>query len=336
MSHMPKQIVITGSAGFVGANTVEHILEKTDWQIIGIDSFRHGGFSARVRHLLGPRYRIITHDLSTPVDTHTIASLGRVDYVLNLASNSHVDHSIENPAPFIENNTKLMTSVMDMCRALKPEKIIHCSTDEVYGPALHGHFHAEWDNFYPSNPYAASKVAQEAVAFSYWRTYGMPVMLTRCMNMIGPFQGREKFLPLIIRKVSAGEKVTIHGSAEKSGSRMYLHAKNLADAWLYILQNVTPIFYTHDTERLQRPEAFNVIGDEELTNLELAKLVASIMGKPLHHEFQDFHSVRPGHDLRYALNGSKLRALGWNPPMALRESIEKTIEWYLNRPEWLA
>lgn len=330
---MPKHIIITGSAGFVGAHTVEHLLEKTDWKITGLDSFRHGGFSSRVNH--DPRYTIITHDLTTPVDEHLLARLGHVDYVLNLASNSHVDHSITNPVPFIANNVALMTNVLEMCKALKPEKIIHCSTDEIYGPAFDGQFHKEWDNFYPSNPYAASKASQEVIAFSYWRTYGMPLMLTRCMNMIGKLQGAEKFLPLLIRKIHKGESVTIHGTPERIGSRMYLHAKNLSDAWLYILNNVDPIIYSHDANNLQRPEAFNIIGDEELTNLQLAELVAEIMQKPLKYTFQDFHSVRPGHDLRYALDGTKLRALGWNPPMTLRESIEKTIEWYLKNADWL-
>lgn len=326
------KILITGSCGFVGSHTVEHFLNNTDWEVIGLDSFRHGGFSSRKRHL---DYKVITHDLSTPIDEITSNEIGQVDVILNLASNSHVDHSIDNPAPFIANNVALMTNILSFAQQAKVKKFIHCSTDEVFGPAMPNEYHKEWDMFYPSNPYSASKTAQEAIGFSYWRTYDMPYIVTRCMNMIGERQGAEKFLPLLIRKIYHGETVSIHGTAENIGSRMYLHARNLADAWMYIINNVEPKHYCHDTETRQVPEAFNIIGDEELTNLELAELVADIMGKTLKYEFQDFHSVRPGHDLRYALDGGKLRKHGWNPPMSLRESIEKTINWTLKHEEWI-
>lgn len=327
------KILITGSAGFVGRHLVDEVLDNTNWDIIGLDSFKHGGFSTRVRH--HPRYTIITHDLTTPIDDHLCHRIGHIDYVINLASNSHVDYSITDPAPFIANNSAIMSTVLDYCRKVKPTKIIQCSTDEVFGPALHGQSHKEWDNFYPSNPYAASKVAQEATCFSYWRTYGIPIILTRCMNMFMTHQGGEKYIPKIIKHVHHGLELTVHGTPDNIGSRMYLDARNLADAWIYILNNIEPVFYTHDTKKLQRPTAFNIIGDEELTNLELAQMIADIMEKPLVYKFQDFHSVRPGHDFRYALDGSLLRTSGWDPKYNLKQSLKETIDWYLKNPEWL-
>ena len=210
---------------------------------------------------------------------------------------------------------------------------LQISTDEVYGPAPDGHNHKEGEPHKPSNPYSASKAAQEDVCYAYWRTYDLPIAITNTMNIIGEMQDPEKFLPMLIKGIKAGHKVTIHANADgsKIGSRYYLHARNQADALLFLLNNVDFPRYK-DGNDIGR---FNVVGEREVTNLELAQMVADILGKELSYELVDFHSSRPGHDLRYALDGSKMAALGWQAPLSLDESLKNTVEWTIAHPEWL-
>jgi dTDP-glucose 4,6-dehydratase len=193
-----KRILVTGIGGFVGSHFAEHILKNTDWEIVGIDSFRNKGDSLRLRHLAKePRLTVHTHDLQAPISDRMIEVIGSIDYVINIASDSHVDRSISDPVPFVENNVALILNVLEYCRRVKPSKLIQCSTDEVFGPALEGTAHTEWYPILPSNPYAASKAAQNAIAISYWRTYNVPLIITHCMNMIGERQDKEKFIPIL-------------------------------------------------------------------------------------------------------------------------------------------
>jgi len=327
-----KRILITGSAGFVASHLVEHVLANTDWHVIGIDSFKHRGDSFRI---VGDpkRYDVYCHDLTSPISHRLIDKIGHVDYVMMIASESHVDRSISDPVPFIENNIKLTLNVLEYCRQIKPEKIIQCSTDEVFGPAPENYAHHEWDVIAPSNPYAASKASQDAIAFSYWRTYNCPIMVTHCMNMIGERQDTEKFIPMCIKKIIKGDTITIHANSDRSkiGSRMYIHARNLADAWLYLLNNHTPTKYG-ESERLDK---FNIVGELELNNLEVAQFIAETLNMPLKYDLVDFHSSRPGHDLRYALNGNKIYEMGWRPPVPLKDSLKKMIQWTIDHQEWL-
>jgi dTDP-glucose 4,6-dehydratase len=247
-----------------------------------------------------------------------------------------VDRSIAAPAPFIEDNVRLMTTVLEYAAAVGAEKVLQMSTDEVYGPAPGAYAHREWDPLLPSNPYSASKAAQEAVCIAYWRTYGVPVVITNTMNIIGEVQDPEKFVPKTLRALLRGERPTVHVSPEgASGSRFYLHARNLADAWLHLLRTHTPARYP-DTDR---PSRFHIVGEREVYNLEMVQLIAKSAGLPVLTEDQmnrvDFHSSRPGHDLRYALDGAKLAATGWKAPVPLEASLEKTVRWTLDHPEWL-
>lgn len=329
-----KNILITGIGGFVGHHAAEHLLKNTDWKIVGIDSWRHKGDSLRLRHLVQePQFRdrlkIITHDLRSPISQRMIEEIGSVDIVLNIASSSHVDRSIEDPVPFVEGNVSIALNVGEYCRAVKPKMLIQCSTDEVFGPALEGEAHTEWLPNKPSNPYAASKAAQNSILFSYWRCYDVPLVITHCMNMIGERQDPEKFIPMCISKIFKGEEITIHGTPSSVGSRMYLHSRNLADAWLFLMKNVIPTRYHDDHSIHQQPDSFNIVGDEEVDNLTMAQKIAEFVGKPLNYRFVDFHKARPGHDRRYALDGSKIAALGWKAPVPLWESIQKTVDWTL-------
>jgi dTDP-glucose 4,6-dehydratase len=328
-----KRILITGSAGFVGSHLVDHLLEKTTWEIVGLDSFTHRGDSMRVPS--HPRYHVYSADLSVPVSYRLIDQLGEFDYIVNMASQSHVDRSIEDPVPFVQNNVNLALHMLELARKVKPETFIQISTDEVYGAAPEGTLHKEWSPILPSNPYAASKASQEAIAISYWRTYGVPVILTNTMNMFGQRQDREKFIPMLIRKIVLGEKVTIHGSKDYIGKRFYLHARNFSDAILHLLTYDAPAKYKDDPKRVSVPDRYNVVGEVELDNLQVAKKVAALLDKPLKFELLDFHRARPGHDRRYALDRDKLDATGWEQPQNFDTSLKKTVEWTLKNPVWM-
>ena len=333
-----KKVLLTGAGGFVGHHTLEHLLTNTDWQIVLTDSFLHKGKTDRIRQVLLPysdqdrnRVSVIQHDLRTPFSEVLAYEIGQVDYLISMASESHVDRSIEHPRDFIENNVEIILSLLEYVRQYPVEKFLHVSTDEVYGPAL-SHDHLEGEPHRPSNPYSASKSCQEAICRSYWRTYDLPIAISNTMNIIGERQDPEKFVPSTIKKIINGDLVTCHGSKDgKPGSRFYLHARNQADALLFLLRHVEFPRYSQGKPM----EQFNVVGEREVDNVEMALMIANFIQKPIAYEVVDFHSSRPGHDLRYALDGRKIASYGWQPPVPLDASLQKTVLWTLDHPEWL-
>jgi len=336
-----KRLLLTGGTGFIGHHVVEHILENTDWHIVILDGLTHAGDVGRLTDIetYDPkRVDLFWHDLRAPIGDHLDERIGHIDYVINMASESHVDRSITDPASFIQNNVSLVTNALEWTRSRGDsiQSFIQVSTDEVYGAAPPGYSHVEWDVIAPSNPYAASKAAQEAIAFSYWRTYGVPVVITNTMNNFGERQGGGKFIPVILNNLLAGEAVPVHAGhlgdgTWESGSRVWLHARNHADALLWILQNTVPSECTGGASRLDR---YNVAGDRDIKNDELVEIIAGIIGVQPHIEYVDFHSTRPGHDLRYSLDGAKLRNLGWTPPVDFESAMRRTVEWSIKNPEW--
>ena len=335
--------LITGPDGFIGSHAVEHLLVETDWHIICVASWRHDGVPERLadsEHVRNnwDRLTFVTHDLTSPFSRVQVDRLGRVDYVIHFAADSNVDRSIHSPVESIRNNVDVTLTVMELCRQLDPISVIQISTDEVYGAARGDHHHVEWEPIIPSNPYAASKAAQEAIAVAYWRTYGVPVVITNTMNNIGERQSSDKFVPMVIGKVLRGEQVDIHAVGETIGSRYYLHARNHAAACLHILTMGRPSSYDapgREPPYADRPDRYNVVGEVEMSNLDLAQTIAEALGLPLDYRLVDAHSSRPGHDLRYALDGEKIRAIGWRPPVPFRESLLRAVRWYQDNPEWL-
>lgn len=332
------RILLTGSAGFVGAHVLRHLLTETSAEIVCPVTFRHKGVAPRIwRSMEGhdPHRVFIVPglDLCAPIDAVTREQIGHIDVIMNVASESHVDRSIEDPGSFIRNNVDLMISILEYARVIQPRMVLQMSTDEVYGPAYGDHRHTEWEGVRPSNPYSASKAAQEAVCFSYWRTYGVPVVITNTMNIIGEMQDREKFVPKTIRAIKEGVPITMHVAPDGTpGSRFYLHARNLADAWVFLMENHTPQKYPDQIQ----PSRFHIVGEREVSNQEMIELIAQTMGKQANIYPLSFHASRPGHDLRYALDGSKLDRLGWKAPVPFEESLRRTVEWTLENPWWLA
>jgi len=333
-----KRVLLTGASGFFGSHLLRHLLMNTDWEIVCIVSWKHKGTPERLEGALKDmdvtRVTIIRHDLEAPLTEHTIKRIGKIDYILNIASNSHVDRSITDPASFALGNFQLVLNMLELAREIKPSLFLQFSTDEVYGPAPDGVNFKEGERMRPSNPYSGSKAAQENMAFSYWRTFDVPVIITNTMNLIGQTQDAEKFPAKLVRKIYNDEVVTIHGTPEDIGSRYYIHARNAADAVLYIINKLPPAHYEED--KVMTPSQYNIVGETELNNLELAQMTARLMGKELKYEFEDFHKTRPGHDRRYALSGDRLKNLGWQPPEGFEDSWKRSIDWTLeHKKEWL-
>lgn len=337
-----KRVILSGIGGSIAVHFLAHIFHNTDWEIVGIDSFRHRGWTDRVRFMFEnhpdwiPRTKIITHDLTAPFSPILKEKIGHIDYIISMASLSDVEASIIDPVPFIKNNVDLTLNLLEYAREIKPEVFVQISTDEVYGAvsSKYDDLRKEWDAIVPSNPYAASKACQEAIAVSYWRTYGVPLIITNTMNNIGEMQSATKY-PVIVQKAVANDKeLTIHGSEKgEIGSRSYIHSRNFADAVLFILQNLPP--YMHQSEKADKPDRYNIAGDIQLDNLELAQMIARLMGKELKYKMQNFHHTRPGHDPHYGLNMEKLHKAGWKQPLTFEESLKNVIEWQSEHPEWI-
>ncbi len=300
-------------------------------------------FSGRIERLTDiecynpDRVKVVWHDLRSPIHNQLKETIGPVDYIVNMASDSHVDRSITHPVPFVQNNVNLSLNMLEYAREVQPEKFIQISTDEVYGPAPHGHSHVEGEVLRPSNPYSASKAAQEMIAFSYWRTFGVPLIITNTMNNFGERQHPEKYVPMVMKRILHQEEIEVHGKQRPDGewdigARVWLHARNHADAVQFILKNVPIKYYDDDTPE---PERFNIAGEREINNLEIVEMIGAILECPPLYKLVDFHTSRPGHDLRYSLDGTKLKEYGWNAPMTLEESFDKTINWTMKHTEWL-
>jgi len=337
---MPKRLLLTGISGSIGLHTLARVMRSTDWEVVGVASFRHKGLTDRLNEhfRLHPedveRVKIITHDLTAPFSELMIKDIGEIDYMINMASLSDVFASIVDPVPFVENNVKLVLNVLELARKIQPDIFIQISTDEVYGASeSKEHGYTEWSPIVPSNPYAASKAAQEAIAISYWRTYGIPLIITNTMNNFGEMQQDSKFPVMIQKAIAKGDTATIHGKEGDIGSRSYIHSGNFAMALIFLLQNTKP--YMHIEGAVDKPDRYNIAGDKQLDNLELAQLIAECMGKELKYELSNSETVRPGHDKHYGLDDTKIRKLGWKSPVSFEESLKNTVEWQTNNPKWL-
>jgi len=343
---MQKTILITGGAGFVGHHCVEHVLKNTDWKIIILDSLNYAGNMNRIVNVVenfygksidraieiespnSARVKFIWHDLRAPISNTLSSSIGKVDYCIHFAAESHVDRSLEDSIPFVTSNVVGTANLLEYFKHYQPDcKILIFSTDEVFGPAPEGFAFKEDDIFKPSNPYAAAKCGEEMIAYSFAHAFGMPISVVRSTNIIGEAQNTEKFIPKTIKAILNNEKVILHGkNKEDQSSRCWIHARNVADGLLFLL------------DKAGKKECYH-IGGEEKTISEMADWICEVVkGRKLNDdefEFLAYHDARPGHDKRYALSGEKLKKLGWVPPVNLEKSLKKTVEWTLANRQWL-
>lgn len=327
-----KKILITGGCGFIGHHLVEHLIKNTDWQIYIIDKLTYAaeGFD-RLRDINcfdDKRVHIFTCDLTREIPLGIAREIGQIDYIVHMAAETHVDRSIIDAEPFVKSNVMgtlhLLNYVKDYQDNLK--KMIYFSTDEVFGPAPEGRYYKEWDRYNSTNPYSASKAGGEELCLAFSNTHGIPMLISHTMNVFGERQHYEKYIPMTIRKVLQGEEVTIHAdpTCTKPGSRFYIHARNVASAVTFLLNNINSV-----------RDKFNIVGEREVDNLKLAQIIAEILGKELKYKLINFHASRPGHDLRYALCGNKMKELGWKIPVDFEYSLRKTIRWNLKNRRWL-
>jgi dTDP-glucose 4,6-dehydratase len=357
------RILITGGCGFLGSHLVEHFLKTTEHELVVLDALTYAsnGYD-RLRAVADglpvdprPRVKMVGCNLQLPLENGVLQEIGPIDFVIHAAAESHVDNSIVDPMPFLMSNVIGTHNLLWGLRKLAEQHpvlkhIFVVSTDEVYGPAkplgAGASEFTEDARFRPANPYAASKAGAEAVAMSHANTYRLPITIVNTMNLIGERQHPEKFVPLVIRKALAGEQIQIHAdpTCTRAGSRFYLHCRTYANALSFLMgpayelsvkRGMTPMPLAEHCPGAALPLKIHVRGELELDNLELARKIADVMGVPLDCKLVDFHSSRPGHDLRYAMDDALIRDMGWQRPMGIMESLERTVKWYLANPQWL-
>jgi dTDP-glucose 4,6-dehydratase len=326
-----KRVLLTGAGGLAGLRTLHRILADTDWQVSAVVSPRRAADAGIVRFLDGrpeweERVRVVRCDLSFALTGLTVDRIGPVDTIINLASDTLIDRSITDPTRIIRNNVALMMNLLEYARRVGPVRLLHVGTDEEYGPLYaDAGPHKEWDAILPANPYSGSKAAQSAIAITYWRTYGLPLILTRTANLLGPGQPAVKLVPQVIQRVLAGEPVTIYAGPDgQPSSRRFLDTWDLAGAIIHILKTV-PVQHHPECDR---PALLHIAGTEH-TILEVAETIARLLGRPLHVDLVDTSKARPGHDLRYGLDGSLLASLGWQPERTLDETLAAIVAAYL-------
>ena len=324
------RVLVTGGAGFIGSHFIEHIIRTTLWSVVCIDKLSYASKGwLRLQDsgiFYHPRVRTLTWDLEQPFSEGIIREIGEIDVIIHMAAESDVDRSIAAPIDCIRNNVMSTVYLLEFARTLKSLKYFqYFSTDEVFGPAPPGVSYKEWDRHNPTNPYSASKAASEDICLAYQNTYKVPIIITNLMNVFGERQHVGKFLGLVIKKVLKGETVDIHSEpdGQTPGSRFYIHARNVASAVLFILENG------------KAGEKYNISGICEVDNLTMAHKIADAVGKPLKYSLVACGESRPGHDTRYGLDGSKLYNMGWVSPVDFDKSLEKTVKWTLQHREWL-
>lgn len=338
------KVLITGGAGFIGHHVIEGILKNTSWDIVSLDRLSVSGNLNRLTSMeiwpeQGHRVKSVHHDLRSPINSQIAHALGEFDYILHLGASTHVDRSIEDPMAFVLDNVVGTTNILQFARMQKNLiSFLYFSTDEVFGPAPAESAFKEWDRYNAGNPYAAAKAGGEEMALAFANTYNIPLIITHTMNVFGERQHPEKFIPMTIKKILRGEKLIIHAdkTKTKAGSRYWIHARNVADALIFLLLRPD----------LKPADKFNIVGEKEVDNLQMASFIHSVLGDfaaangddvpAFDYEMVDFHSSRPGHDLRYALDGEKMKSMGWSLPIDFEASLNKTILWLLeNKKDWL-
>jgi len=294
------RILITGACGFAGSHLVEELLQYEDIQIVSLDRLTYAGRLDRLEHLDRQRIQHIHHDFRAELPAWLIGELQGVDYIIHNGAETHVGRSFGAPELFIQSNIVGTFNILESARKLQPKKFVYVSTDEVFGPDKSVPF-KEDDVLNPTNPYAATKACGELLAMSHHVTFGVPVVITRTMNMFGERQHPEKFVPLAIRKILRRESLDVHANEKgEIGLRQWLHARVQSNAISYLLKNGVV------------GERYNVSGTE-FSNLEIAQKIAGYLDLPLNYRIT--RPDAPVHDFSYNIDGSKLRAMGWKHPL---------------------
>ena len=317
-------ILITGGAGFIGTNFVYYQLQHhPEDQVVCLDALTYAGNLENLTEALkNPRFRFVKGDIADREAVNALFEEEKPDIVVNFAAESHVDRSITQPELFLRTNIMGTQVLMDACRKYGVQRYHQVSTDEVYGdlpldrPDL---FFTEDTPIHTSSPYSASKASADLLVLAYFRTFHLPVSITRCSNNYGPYQFPEKLIPLMITRALNDQSLPVYGKGE-----------NVRD-WLYVEDHCAAIDLVMRKGR--EGEVYNVGGHNERTNLDVVKTVLRELGKP--ESLITFVTDRPGHDRRYAIDPSKIHAeLGWLPRTKFDDGIHQTVQWYLDNRQW--
>jgi dTDP-glucose 4,6-dehydratase len=331
-----KTILITGGAGFIGSHLVRHFVKSyPEYLILNLDALTYAGNLENLREVDDlPNYRFIKADIRDKEKLQDVLANWSIDGVIHLAAESHVDRSIENAGEFVETNVQGTVNLLEAClnhwTGGFPGKIFyHVSTDEVYGSlSLNGEPFNEASQYNPSSPYAASKAASDHFVRAYGATYGLPYLISNCSNNFGPYQFPEKFIPLMVRNIIREEPLPVYGDGG-----------NVRD-WLYVEDHVEAMDLIFHKGR--KRETYCIGGDNEWKNRDVVIALCRILDQKLNRaegtseKLIRFVKDRPGHDLRYAINFSKLfRETKWQPKTNMEQGLKKTVDWYLGNEEWL-
>ncbi len=313
-----RTVLVTGGAGFIGSNFIRHLMANHNYNIINLDKLTYAGNLENLKDIEGDaRYRFVEGDIG---DAQVVAELMlEADAVVSFAAESHVDRSIEDPGTFIQTDVYGTFVLLDAARRSDIERFLHISTDEVYGQSIGDQRFKEDDPFRPRSPYAASKAGGELQVHAFRETYGLPVVIARPANNIGPYQYPEKAIPLFTINAIEDEPLPVYGEGLQIRDRLYVddHCRAL-DLLL------------HEGEL---GEAYNISADNERSNIEVVEAILEMLEKP--KSLIRFVEDRPGHDERYSMDSQKIHALGWAPEHNFETALEKTVEWYkANRPWW--
>ena len=306
------KILVTGGLGFIGSNFVRYIIDKFD-KVYVLDNLSYGASLSNLRNI---NCKIVFGSIC---NFNLVSDLvKKVDIIVNFAAETHVDRSISDPSSFVKTNVLGVHTILEAVRKSdKPIRLIHISTDEVYGSTEDSSFNED-DKLLPSSPYSASKASSDLLVLSYVKTYNVDALITRCTNNYGPYQFPEKLIPKTIIRSLMDMKIPIYGTG-----------KNIRD-WIYVKDHCKAIELLMDKGK--KGEIYNISSGEEKTNIEVVKEILKLLGKD--EDLIEFVEDRPGHDIRYSLNSQKIRQLGWSPEYYFREGIIETIGWYLNNEWW--
>jgi dTDP-glucose 4,6-dehydratase len=312
------KLLITGGAGFIGSNFILSMMNSNpEVEIINLDILTYAGNLNNLKSVdKNPRYTFIKGDICDPDKVNAILDKYRVDSIVHFAAESHVDRSITKASEFVRTNVLGTQNLLECARHHQIEKFIQISTDEVYGSTFTGSF-TENNILSPSSPYSASKAGSDLLALSYFRTYKLPVIITRCTNNFGPCQHPEKLIPLFVTNLLEGRKVPVYGTG-----------KNVRD-WIHVNDHCQAVEFL--LKKGNFGEIYNIGGGNEMTNLEITEKILALLKKD--ESLIEYVTDRPGHDYRYSLDCSKLRKMGWTPRYSFDEGLKDTVEWYI-RNEW--
>jgi dTDP-glucose 4,6-dehydratase len=314
-------VLVTGGSGFIGSNLVRLLLaERPDWRVVNLDKLTYAGNAENLADLEGhPRYRFVRGDVCNGELVAEIFRAERIDGVMHLAAESHVDRSILAPSVFIETNVRGTQVLLEAARELGVRRFLHVSTDEVYGSLGPTGLFTEQTPLDPSSPYSASKAASDLLALAYARTFKLPVVVTRCSNNYGPYQFPEKLIPLMIANALRDLPLPVYGDG--MNVRDWIHVEDHGRGLLAAL------------ERGEDGDVYNFGASSERHNIEIVKQVLELLGKP--QSLIQFVKDRPGHDRRYAIDSTKAQAkLGWAPRHRFEDALAATVRWYVERRPW--